>query len=182
MFAVPSCIPATEFATSGGKITIEDMEYLFGFKEVVALDLMNYKGVINREEKFMKMIKLAKKYKKVVNGHAPGLTGNLLKAYVSAGIDDDHENESYGEILEKIQNGLSVFIREGSAEHTQSDAYKIIKEYPDKVMFCSDDKTAEDLVNIGHIDYNLKKAISLGIEPVLALKVCLLYTSDAADE
>ena len=172
MFAIPSSVPATEFATSGGKITIEDMEYLFGFKEVVALgELMNYKGVINREEKFMKMIKLAKKYKKVVNGHVPGLTGELLKAYVSAGIDDDHENESYEEILEKIQSGLSVFIREGSAEHTQSDAYKIIKEYPDKVMFCSDDKTAEDLVNIGYIDYNLKKAISSGIEPILALKV-----------
>ena len=172
LFAVPSCVPATEFATSGGRITLEDVEYFFTHKKVVALgELMNYEGVINREEKFVKMIKLAKKYNKVVNGHAPKLTGEKLKAYVSAGIEDDHENETYEEILEKIRVGLKVFIREGSAEHTEAEAYKIIKEHPDRIMFCSDDKTAEDLISIGHIDFNLKKAISLGIKPILALKV-----------
>ncbi|NPA39445.1 MAG: adenine deaminase [Thermodesulfobacteria bacterium] len=172
LFAVPSCVPATSFATSGGEITLEDVETLFHYEKVVALgELMNYEGVINKEEKFVKMIELAKKYGKVVNGHAPKLTGEKLRAYVSAGIEDDHENETYEEVLEKIQAGLKVFIREGSAEHTKDKAYEIIKEYSEKVMFCSDDKTAEDLITLGHIDYNLRKAISLGIEPILALKV-----------
>ncbi len=171
-FAVPSCVPATNFATSGGSLDLNDIEYFLKQESVVALgELMNVPAIINKDEKFMKMINLAKKYNKRVNGHAPHLMKEALKQYISAGVEDDHESESYKELLEKIQDGLMVFIREGSAEHTQDDAYKIIKEYPDKVSFCTDDKTIEDISKTGSIDYNFKKAIHLGIEPILSLKI-----------
>jgi adenine deaminase len=171
-FAVPSSVPATDFATSGGRIDVEDVEYFLKFDEVVALgELMNVPAVINRDEKFMKMIALAKKHKKKVNGHAPSLTGDALDMYISAGVDDDHESESYDELKEKLNKGLNVFIREGSAEKTEDDAYRIINEYPDNVMFCTDDESVGDIVNKGNVSYNLRKAISLGIEPILAFKV-----------
>lgn len=170
-FAVPSCVPATEFATSGGKIDVEDVEYFMSFKDVVALgELMNVPGVINRDDKFMKMIEITKRHKKRVNGHAPHLSSEMLKKYIEAGVEDDHESETYEELKEKIEAGMHVFIREGSAEKTDDDAYRIINEYPDRVMFCTDDKTVGDIRKHGHINYNLKKAISLGIEPILALR------------
>ena len=179
-FAISSCVPATEFATSGGRIDVEDVDYFMQFKEVVALgELMNVPGVINRDEKFMKMIEIARKYNKRVNGHAPHLSGGKLSEYISAGVEDDHESETYEELKEKLEKGLRVFIREGSAEQTQDDAYRIINEYPERVMFCSDDKTVGDIMAYGHMDYNLKKAISLGIDPILAVKAAtyngLLY-------
>ncbi len=171
-FAVPSCVPATEFATNGGRIDIEDVEYFMAFDDVVALgELMNTPGIINKEEKFMKMIEITKKYNKRINGHAPKLSGKVLDKYISAGIEDDHESETYEELKEKTEKGLKVFIREGSAEKTEQQAYKIIKEHPNDVMFCSDDKTVGDIINKGHINYNLKKAVAAGIDPILALKV-----------
>ncbi len=171
-FAIPSCVPATDFATSGGKIDVEDVEYFLNFEDVVALgELMNMPAVINRDEKFMKMIEITKKHKKHINGHAPHLTGVDLDRYIAAGVEDDHENETYEEIKEKLQKGMHIFIREGSAEKTQDSAYRIINEYPDSVMFCTDDKTIGDIKKEGHINHNLKKAIKLGINPVLAIKV-----------
>ncbi len=171
-FAVSSCVPATAFATSGGELSVDDIDYFLQQDDVVALgELMNVYGVANREDRFVEIIKLAKKYKKRVNGHAPHLEDDLLDRYISAGVEDDHESESYDELKKKIEKGLYVFIREGSAEQTEDDAYRIINEYPDRVMFCSDDKTIADIMKYGHMNYNLKKAISLGIEPILAVKV-----------
>ncbi|AEA33513.1 adenine deaminase [Hippea maritima] len=171
-FALPSCVPATEFATSGGKIDLEDVKYFLGFDDVVSLgELMNVPGVVNRDEKFMKMIELAKRKNKRINGHAPHLDVQTLKLYKEAGVEDDHESYDYDELKQKIELGFFVFLREGSSEHSTDDAYKIIKEHPDKVAFCSDDKSVGDILEKGHIDYNLRKAISLGINPALALKV-----------
>ncbi len=170
-FAVPSCVPATEFATSGGRIDVEDVEYFMDFDDVVALgELMNVPGIVNRDDKFMKMIDVTKRHNKRVNGHAPHLSSDMLKKYIAAGVEDDHESETYEELKEKIEAGMRVFIREGSAEKTKESAYKIINEYPDRVMFCTDDKTIGDIRAHGHINYNLRKAVSLGIEPILALR------------
>ncbi len=171
LFAIPSCVPATEFATSGGRIDVEDVEILIKRNDVVSLgELMNVPAVISKDERFMRMIEIAKSYKKRINGHAPHLTAEELKRYVEAGVEDDHESETYDELKEKIEAGLHVFLREGSAEHTDIEAYRITEEYPDKVMFCSDDKTAGDILRKGHINFNLKKAIEAGIDPILALK------------
>ncbi len=170
-FAVPSCVPATDFATNGGRIDAGDVEQFLKLDEVVSLgELMNTAAVINNDERFVRMIDAAKKAGKRINGHAPLLTDTELKKYIKAGVEDDHESETYEELKQKIRLGMKVFIREGSAEHTDDDAYRIIEEHPDDVMFCSDDKSASDIIRYGHINYNLKKAVELGIRPILALK------------
>ena len=170
-FSVPSCVPATSFATSGGSIGLDDIQYFLECEEVVALgELMNIPAVISQDKKTMKMISLAKKKKKRVNGHAPDLSGEDLKRYITTGVDDDHESETYQELKEKLDAGLNVFLREGSAEKTEKEAYKIIEEYPDNVMFCTDDKSINDIFESGHINFHLRKAVKAGVSPILALK------------
>ena len=110
-FAVPSCVPATDFATSGGSIDLDDIKYFLELEEVVALgELMNIPAVSSRDKKIMEMISYAKKKKKPVNGHAPDLSGGKLNKYIDAGIDDDHESETYRELKEKLDAGLNVFL------------------------------------------------------------------------
>jgi len=174
-FAIPSCVPATSFATSGGAITLDDVNRLIKSDDVVALgELMNIPAVINRDKNVLDMIKSAKTHSKRINGHAPGLSGETLKKYISAGIEDDHESETYEELKEKIEAGLNVFLREGSAEQTEDSAYKIINEYPDRVMFCTDDKSINHILSTGHINFHLKKAVQNGVPPLKALK-CASY-------
>ncbi len=171
LFAVPSCVPATPFATSGGKLNLEDIQYFLKKERVVALgELMNVPGVLARDPHFMEMIQYAKGLGKKVNGHAPGLQGKSLSAYIEAGIDDDHESETYSELVEKISAGLHVFIREGSAEHTEEDAYRTLLEYPDKVSFCTDDKSINDIMDSGHINYHIRKAVEAGIPVPAAIR------------
>ncbi|NOY22705.1 MAG: adenine deaminase [Acidobacteria bacterium] len=170
-FAVPSCVPATPFATSGGKLGLTEIATLLNEPAVVSLgELMNVPAVLNRDETVMAMIQAAKERGKRVNGHAPGLSGIELRNYFSAGIEDDHETSRYSELTERIKLGLYVFLREGSAEHTEDDAYRILDEFPDKIMFCTDDKALNDILATGHINFHLKKAARLGVQPINALK------------
>ena len=170
-FAIPSCVPATDFATSGGRIDVDDVEKLLKDEKIVALgELMNVPGVVAGDERFIKMIQLTKKAGKRVNGHAPHLDSQTLKKYIERGVEDDHESYTYDELKQKIELGLFVFLREGSTEFTEDRAYKVIKEYPERVAFCTDDKSVGDILKSGHINYNLKKAVKNGIEPILALK------------
>ena len=171
MFAVPSCVPATPFATSGGRLDLEDIILLLEREDVAALgELMNVPGVLARDSHFMQMIREARKRGKRVNGHAPALHGSDLEAYVNAGVDDDHESESFDELEEKIAAGLHVFIREGSAEHSEPGAYRVIDSHAEKVSFCTDDKSVNDILDSGHINFHLRKAVSAGIAPIKALK------------
>ena len=171
LFAVPSCVPATPFATSGGRLDLDDILYFLEKRRVVALgELMNVPGVIARDQHFMEMIQAARRMGKRVNGHAPGLHGETLAAYVGAGIDDDHESESYEELAEKIAAGLHVFIREGSAEHSDINAYRILLQEPDRVSFCTDDKSINDILDSGHINYHLRKAVQAGVPVAAALR------------
>ncbi|WP_035589493.1 adenine deaminase [Hippea jasoniae] len=170
-FSIPSCVPATEFGTSGGSITPEDVSVLINNDRVVGLgELMNVPGVVGGDPKFKEMIKIAKQAGKRVDGHAPMLDLETLKKYKAAGVDNDHESYSYDELKQKIELGFFVFLREGSAEHLEDKAYSILEEYPDNAAFCSDDKTVEDIFRFGHMNYNLKRAISLGVKPIIALK------------
>lgn len=170
-FAVPSCVPATPFATAGAEMGIEEIFSMLEMEGVVSLgEMMNNPGVINKEEKFISAIAKAKSLGRIINGHAPGLSGENLKKYAAAGVMDDHESETYNEIKEKINAGLKVFLREGSAEHTDDEAYKLIEEYPDDVMFCTDDKSLNNIINNGHINFNVNKALKLGISPINVLR------------
>ncbi len=170
-FAVPSSVPATPFATSGGKLGLAEITVLLNEPAVVSLgELMNVPAVLNRDETVMAMIAAAKERGKRVNGHAPGLTGGALRDYFAAGIEDDHECSRYEELKERIESGCHVFLREGSAEHTEDGAYRILDEFPDKIMFCTDDKALNDIFTTGHINFHLRKAAGIGVNPINALR------------
>jgi adenine deaminase len=163
-FGVPSCVPATNFETTGGKLDEKEVEELFlNYKFKYLAEVMNFQGVINDDENIIAKIKIAKKYNRQIDGHAPGLTGENLKKYVSQGITTDHECTSIEEGREKILRGMNILIREGSAAKNFNDLIPLIKEYPSKIMLCTDDLHPDDLEN-GHINRLIKKGVDMGYD------------------
>jgi adenine deaminase len=139
-FGAPSCVPATIFETSGGKLDINDIRKLLKRKEIKYLsEMMNFPGVINDNREVMAKIECAREFNKPVDGHAPGLTGEPLRKYVAAGITTDHECSNIAEAEEKISLGMKILIREGSAARNLNSLKDLFRSYPDKVMLCSDD-------------------------------------------
>jgi adenine deaminase len=173
-FGAPSCVPATPHETSGGRIGVEEIEDLFRTTTVNHLsEVMNFPGVINRDSEVMKKIETAKRHEKPVDGHAPGLRGDVLRRYISAGIGTDHESLSLEEAEEKIQAGMKVLIREGSAAKDLMMLLDLIDRYPDHCMFCTDDCHPDHLVN-GPIRDMVRKAISSGIDKFKVLRAASL--------
>lgn len=163
-FGVPSCVPATSFETSGAVINSEDVEKLIQREEVYFLsEMMNFPGVIYGDEEVHKKIEIAKKYNKPIDGHAPGVLGDDLKKYVGAGISTDHECSSLEEALEKIENGMMIQIREGSAACNFNALYSLIDSHPDKIMLCTDDINPSVVLKEGHIDRIIKMGLSKGL-------------------
>ncbi|MEW5758244.1 MAG: adenine deaminase [Candidatus Omnitrophota bacterium] len=193
-FGASSCVPATEFETSGARIDSVGIEELLKRDEIIYLsEMMNYPGVINNDPEVLNKIAVAKKYSKPIDGHAPKLRGKDLERYVKAGISTDHETISLDEGLEKISLGMKVIIREGSAAKNFDALHTLIDQYPDMCMFCSDDKHPDDLVK-GHINELVVRALKKGydkwkilqvacVNPVkhYGLGVGLLQKNDPAD-
>lgn len=193
-FGAPSCVPATVFETAGAEVTAEDIDELMSLNEVKYLaEMMNYPGVLFNDKMVMDKIAIAKKHNKPIDGHAPGLTGEKAVQYISAGISTDHECFTYEEAKFKLEHGMKVLIREGSAAKNFDALIDLLNDYPDEIMFCSDDKHPDDLM-IGHINLLVKRAIVKGINifkilrascinPVLhyKLEVGLLRVNDPAD-
>jgi adenine deaminase len=193
-FGAPSCVPATDFETSGGKIDETDIKYLFEKHSFKFLsEVMNVPAVINRDISMMKKIDIAKSLNKKIDGHAPGLSGGDLKLYANSGITTDHECETYIEAKEKIDCGMKILIREGSAAKNFENLYPLLTDYSDSCMFCSDDLHPDDLIK-GGVNLLAKKALQKGfdiftvlkvasVNPVLhyGLDVGLLRTGDSAD-
>lgn len=193
-FGAPSCVPATVFETSGAVLGPADVEELLKRDEIKYLsEVMNYPGVINSDPIVMAKIALAGKYGKKIDGHAPGLKGEMLEKYAAAGISSDHESYEKDEALRKIKLGMKILIREGSAARNFDALSSLIEDYPDSCMFCSDDRHPDDLIR-GHINLMVKKALNAGFElmtvlrcasvnPVLhyGLEVGLLRKGDPAD-
>jgi adenine deaminase len=193
-FGAPSCVPATTFETAGAVIGVKEIDELLQMPEIVYLaEMMNFPGVLHQDEVVMKKIQLAHKYKKVVDGHAPGLRGEDAKKYISAGITTDHECFTAEEALEKLQLGMKILIREGSAAKNFEALIDLMHDHYPNMMLCSDDKHPNDLV-VGHIDQLVKRAIKKGIpamhvfqaacvNPVkhYGMKVGLLQINDPAD-
>jgi adenine deaminase len=193
-FGAPSCVPATIFETAGASLNSAEVELLLQKDEIHYLsEMMNFPGVLNADEEVMKKIASAKKYDKPVDGHAPGLRGELAKKYIDAGISTDHECFTKEEALDKLQYGMKILIREGSAAKNFDALIDLLNDYPDKIMFCSDDKHPDSLVE-GHINLLCKRAVEKGIDkfkilqaacinPVehYKMKVGLLKEGDAAD-
>ncbi|GAA4451936.1 adenine deaminase [Nibrella saemangeumensis] len=193
-FGAPSCVPATTFETAGAKISVRDVRKLLGMKEIGYLaEMMNFPGVLHLDPDVMAKIALAKAFNKPIDGHAPGLRGDDAQRYIDAGIETDHECFSYEEALDKAQRGMHILIREGSAARNFDALIPILAEYPAQVMFCSDDKHPDTLLE-GHINQLVVRALAKGhtlwhvlraacLNPVLhyRLPVGLLREGDPAD-
>lgn len=193
-FGAPSCVPATVFETAGATVDAEQVGELLASDDIGYLaEVMNFPGVLNEDPDMMAKISWAKHYNKVIDGHAPGLRGEAAKQYAGYGISTDHECFTYAEAREKIDYGIKILIREGSAARNFEALVPLIAEFPDRIMFCSDDKHPDNLVE-GHINVLVKRALALGydlwnvlqaacINPVAhySLNVGLLREGDAAD-
>lgn len=161
-FGAPSCVPATPFETAGGEINAQDIENLMSRPEILYLaEMMNWPGTINRDPLVMEKIRIAKKHKKPIDGHAPGLTGKLATQYISAGPSTDHECFTAKEAGGKLRKGMKIAIREGSAAKNFNALIDLIEKYPDRIMFCSDDKHPDNLA-VSHINELVARAISKG--------------------
>lgn len=170
-FGAPSCVPASPFESSGSKVGLKELEELLGKRDIKFLaEVMNYPGVVEGEEEILKKIEIAKRYRKPIDGHAPGLTGRRLRKYISAGISTDHECFTIEEAKEKIKLGMKIQIREGSAAKNFDTLYPLLEDYWKNCMFCSDDKHPDDLIK-GHINLLVKKAVRNGIDVFKVLKV-----------
>ncbi len=173
-FGAPSCVPATTFETAGATLNSDDIEQLLSYDDIKYLgEMMNYPGVLFNDEEVMKKIKAAKNHDKVIDGHAPLLKGDELKKYSTAGISTDHECSSIEEAKEKIHNGMKIQIREGSAANNFSALIDIIKDYPEKVMLCTDDAHPHELIK-GHINKLVKKAIDMGYDIIDVIKAATI--------
>jgi adenine deaminase len=163
-FGAPSCVPATPFESSGAIITPEDVKKLLSRDAVKYLsEMMNYPGVILQDDGVMKKIQYAHDAGKVIDGHIPGVKGQDLKKYAEAGITTDHECFTIEEAQEKISLGMKVLIREGSAAKNFDELIPLLATHPDMIMFCSDDKHPNDLIE-GHINLLVKKALMMGFD------------------
>ncbi len=173
-FGAPSCVPATSFETSGAVLDSKAVDELLSIDDIKYLgEMMNYPGVIFEDEEVIKKIESAKRHNKPIDGHAPLLSGNDLIKYCSTGITTDHECSNIQEAREKIALGMRIQIREGSAAKNFNALIPLIKERPDKIMFCSDDMHPHEFIN-GHIDRLITKAISLGYDTLDVIKAATL--------
>lgn len=193
-FGAPSCVPATLFETAGAEIDARTVEALLQKEEIKYLsEMMNFPGVLDKDKEVMKKIEAAKKSGKPVDGHAPGLRGELARKYIDAGMSTDHECFTKEEALDKLSYGMKILIREGSAAKNFEALIDLLKDHPDEIMFCSDDKHPDSLV-AGHINELCARAVAKGIgifdvlkaacvNPVLhyKLNIGLLREGDAAD-
>lgn len=170
-FGAPSCVPATFFETAGAVIDSEEIKELMAHPDIYYLaEMMNYPGVLFDDEEVLKKIAWAKHFNKPVDGHAPGLRGEPIKKYISAGISTDHECFSYDEAAEKLSLGMKVIIREGSAAKNFDALIDLLPENYGNMMFCSDDKHPDDLI-LGHINQLCARAVSKGFDVFKVLQV-----------
>ena len=162
-FGIPSCVPATNFETAGATLGPDSIEELCRDESLLYLsEMMNFPGVIHRDSEVMKKLEIAKQYGKRIDGHAPGLRGEDLKKYVSAGIETDHECFQIDEAREKLALGQKILIREGSAAKNFEELWPLLNEAPESCMLCSDDKHPDDLME-GHINQLCARAVARGV-------------------
>ncbi|GAA0746403.1 adenine deaminase [Gaetbulibacter jejuensis] len=193
-FGAPSCVPATTFESAGAVIDSDGIKQLMANPEIKYLaELMNYPGVLNDDPEVLKKIEWAKHFNKPIDGHAPGLRGEAISKYINAGISTDHECFTFEEGLEKLQKGMKVLIREGSAAKNFDALIDLLPKHFENMMFCSDDKHPDDLI-LGHINTLCARAVAKGIDVFKVLQVAcinpvehynldvgLLKVGDAAD-
>ncbi len=163
-FGAPSCVPATIFETAGAALNSDDVKKLLQRGEIKYLsEMMNFPGVLFKDEEVMKKIQYAKELGKPIDGHAPGLRGETAKQYIDAGIYTDHECFTKEEALDKLSYGMKILIREGSAAKNFEALIDLLNDYSEMIMFCSDDKHPDSLV-LNHINALCARAVAKGID------------------
>ncbi|HEX5219655.1 MAG TPA: adenine deaminase [Verrucomicrobiae bacterium] len=174
---LPSCVPATHLETAGARLTADDLRLMIGDERVVGVaELMNYPGVFLGAKSELGKIEAGKG--KCIDGHAPGLRGKNLNAYALAGVRSDHESTELEEAREKLRLGMHILLREGSTERNLAQLLPLVNAHNSgNCSFATDDKLAGDLVNEGHIDHAVRKAIKGGVPPIAALQIASLNTA-----
>ncbi len=177
---IPSCVPATPYERNGATLNSKAIEKLYEEETILGLgEMMNYPGVIYGDDEVWKKLDYANKLGKVIDGHAPGLTGKDLVSYVLAGIKSDHECSSLEEGLERIRLGQWIMIREGTASKNLDDLYPLISIGKSRrLILATDDKHPEDLVRDGHMDYIIRRIIKKGTNPVTAIQMATINTAE----
>jgi adenine deaminase len=167
----PSCVPATHLETSGTGLDSADLSRILRWKRCIGLgEMMNYPGVLNRDEKVLAKLQLIDN--QPVDGHAPGLKGNDLNAYIAAGIHSDHESVSLDEAAGKLRRGMFVMVREGSSEKNLEALLPLVTDKTcGRLMLVVDDRTGVDILKDGDIDAVLRKAVRLGLDPLQAVRM-----------
>lgn len=175
---LPSCVPATNLETSGAVLDADALAELIDDERVLGLaEMMNYPGVIFRDPEVLKKIRLAGR--KRVDGHAPGLTGKDLAAYITAGIKSDHESTSLPEAQEKLRQGMYIMLREGSAAKNLKDLLQLATPINSRrFLFVSDDRHPADILREGHVDFMVRTAIKHGLDPLTALQIASLNAAE----
>lgn len=173
MFMLPSCVPATPMDESFETLGYEDIDRFYSHPRVLGLaEMMNYVGVVGGDESVLNKILAAQSHHKKIDGHAPGLSGNDLDGYIAAGVYSDHECATLENAIEKLRKGQFIMIREGTAAKNLNALLPLIAPSTySRCMFATDDKHPSDLLEKGHIDYIVRKAIDAGADPILTLKV-----------
>jgi len=179
-FTLPSCVPATTMETSGATLTKEDLLPFMGHERMLALaEMMNYPGVINQDPEVLGKINMARGERKPVDGHAPGLSDHDLYAYMAAGISSDHECTTDREAKEKLSLGMHIMIREGTAAKNLDALIPVVNERTARrMMWCTDDRHPQDILEEGHIDSMVRKAIFAGVDPVIAIQMATINPAE----
>ena len=172
-FMLPSCVPATPLDESGANLDYRAIDSFYDHPRVQGLaEMMNFVGIIAGDDQPVEKIVAAHAHHKKIDGHAPDLVGNDLNAYIAAGVYSDHECHDLNDAIAKLERGQFIMIREGTAaRNLEALAPLLCDKYSERCMFCTDDKHPNDLLEKGHIDYIVKKAIGLGVDPIIAVKV-----------
>ncbi|MEO0083512.1 MAG: adenine deaminase [candidate division WOR-3 bacterium] len=177
---IPSCVPATNFETAGGKITTKEIKKYLNHPRVLGLaEMMNFPGVFSAVPEVLEKIALVRQANKLIDGHCPRLYGKLLQAYIGAGIFSDHECTDAKEAMEKLRSGMWIMVREGTAARNLADLFAMLNiRNARRSLLVSDDKHPDDLLHNGHLNATLRKAVALGLDPVTAIQLATLNPAE----
>ncbi|MGM9548891.1 MAG: adenine deaminase [Faecousia sp.] len=179
-FMIPSCVPASPLDESGANLDYRDVDSFFDHPRVLGLaEMMNFPGIISADAATVAKIVASQAHHKKIDGHAPGLSGTDLNAYVAAGVYSDHECADIDDAMKKLKLGQFIMIREGTAAKNLEALMPLIKsrKYYSRCMFCTDDKHPSDLLEKGHIDYICREAVAMGADPIMTVQVACLHAA-----
>ena len=179
-FMIPSCVPASPLDESGANLDYRDVDSFFDHPRVLGLaEMMNFPGVISGDSATVSKIVASQAHHKKIDGHAPGLSGDALNAYIAAGVYSDHECADMDDAMEKLRLGQFIMIREGTAAKNLEALMPLLRseKYFSRCMFCTDDKHPSDLLEKGHIDYICREAVARGADPIMTVQVACLHAA-----